>query len=275
MGPALEALLTCHEPERYRSRDPVAFVHRYRDPRDQELVGLVASSLAYGRVQSIQDSVARVLARLGPQPSQVAHAVTEETFRGIQHRWTTPADLAALVYGAGVVASAWGSLGAAFAAFFDRHRRLRAALGDFARALYAVDFRPVWGRRAPPPGLRYLLPDAQGPGAAKRLNMYLRWMVRRPDGVDLGLWPLPGPEALVVPLDTHTVRFWRYLGLTTRRQPSWAAAEEITWHLAALCPEDPVRYDFALAHLGISGRCRHRRIPSVCGACPLGAVCRL
>ncbi len=122
-------------------------------------------------------------------------------------------------------------------------------------------------------GLRHLLPDPAGPGASKRWNLYLRWMVRGPDAVDLGLWHEVPASALVVPLDTHVHRVARALGLTARPDASWRTAEEITAALALLDPQDPVRYDFALCHLGMSGACPARRERARCEACVLGEEC--
>jgi len=126
------------------------------------------------------------------------------------------------------------------------------------------------GRR----GLQHLCPDPALPGACKRWNLYLRWMVRGPDGIDLGLWRGVPASALVVPLDTHLFRIARYLGLTDRRDASWRTAAEITASLAAVDAADPVRFDFALCHLGMSGACPPRRRADRCAACPLRPVCR-
>jgi hypothetical protein len=140
---------------------------------------------------------------------------------------------------------------------------LRPALARFAAGLRG-------GR--PSPGMAHLVPDPTAGSACKRLLLYLRWMVRPADGVDLGLWPLP-PSMLIVPLDTHVHRISRNLGLTARRTPSWAAAEEVTAALRQLDPVDPVRYDFALCHLGISRDCPSRLDPIVCARCVLRRAC--
>jgi uncharacterized protein (TIGR02757 family) len=100
-------------------------------------------------------------------------------------------------------------------------------------------------------------------------------MARPADGLDLGLWTAVTPRELVIPLDTHVLRISRYVGLTTRRTATWATAREITDALARLCPEDPVRYDFAIAQLGISRGCLHRRVPDRCSTCPLDPICGL
>jgi uncharacterized protein (TIGR02757 family) len=109
--------------------------------------------------------------------------------------------------------------------------------------------------------------------ACKRLNLFLRWMVRPDDGVDLGPWTALTPADLVVPLDVHVLRISRFLGLTRRSDASWRTACEVTDGLARLDPADPVRFDFALSHLGISGACRGARHPDACPLCPLDPVC--
>jgi uncharacterized protein (TIGR02757 family) len=125
----------------------------------------------------------------------------------------------------------------------------------------------------PARALDHLLPDASRGAACKRLLLYLRWMVRR-DDVDLGAWEgIVPPSALVIPLDTHVSRLSRLLGLTCRADLSWRTAEEITASLRRLSPEDPVRYDFALCHLGMSGACPARRSAERCRACPLAPAC--
>jgi uncharacterized protein (TIGR02757 family) len=104
--------------------------------------------------------------------------------------------------------------------------------------------------------------------------MFLRWMIRSPrEGIDLGLWTTRSPAALIVPLDTHVLRIARFVGLTARRDDSLRTALEVTDGLRRFDPDDPVRFDFALAHLGISGACRGHRDPEVCPSCPLTSVC--
>jgi adenine-specific DNA glycosylase len=99
-------------------------------------------------------------------------------------------------------------------------------------------------------------------------------MVRRPDGADLGLWRRVDPARLVVPLDTHVHRIAYWLGLTGRRNPSWRTAVEVTDALREIDPRDPVRFDFALAHLGILGDCPRRPLAAKCAPCPLRPWCR-
>jgi uncharacterized protein (TIGR02757 family) len=262
--------------------DPVELPRRYADPLDQEIAGLFAASLAYGRADVFKPVLERVLGAMGPSPARFvrafARAPERGAFAGAVYRFNRPEDLAALAAAAGDVVLRHGSLGARFGALFREEGggppALRPALARFAGELRsAAPVAPLLRRRGRR-GLLHLLPDAAGPGASKRWNLYLRWMVRGPDAVDLGAWRgLVPPAALVVPLDTHVHRVARCLGLTRRRDATWRTAEEITAGLRALDAADPVRYDFALCHLGMSGVCPSRRDPGRCAACPLRVVC--
>jgi len=118
----------------------------------------------------------------------------------------------------------------------------------------------------------FLFPRPERGSACKRHNLFLRWVVRGPDGVDLGLWRALSPRDLIVPLDTHMARLGGALGLTRRNTPDWRMAEEITGSLRLVCPEDPVKFDYPLTRLGILGICtRSRR--GVCSSCPVAPLC--
>jgi uncharacterized protein (TIGR02757 family) len=263
--------------------DPVEFPRRYADPDDAEVAGLIASCLAYGRADLFKPVVARILAEMGPSPARFAERFAERpdpaAFGDAVYRFNRPADVRALVAAIGSLRRAHGSLGARFAALFREEggdaAALRGALERFARELReAPPVGPILrgrGRR----GLLHLLPDAGGAGACKRLNLYLRWMVRGPDGVDLGLWRAVPASALLVPLDTHLLRIGGLLGLTGRKDASWRTADELTSALRAIDPDDPVRFDFPLCHLGMSGGCPARRAPERCEVCGLVSACRL
>jgi uncharacterized protein (TIGR02757 family) len=122
------------------------------------------------------------------------------------------------------------------------------------------------------PGAFYFFPRPSGGSACKRINLFLRWMVRK-DAVDPGGWTGVHPRQLIVPLDTHTIRAGRCLRLTRRVTPGWKMAADITDALRRLDPDDPVRYDFALCHLSMMGACGYgtRRGST---QCPLRPVCR-
>ncbi len=263
--------------------DPVELPRRYADPGDAEVAGLVASCLAYGRADLFKPVVARILAEMGSHPARWAERFSEapdpRAFASAVYRFNRPADVRALVAAIGHVRRRHGSLGARFAALFREEggepAALRRALERFARELREAPPAVAQLHGRGPRGLLHLLPDAGGAGACKRLNLYLRWMVRGPDGVDLGLWRDVPPSALVVPLDTHLRRIGGLLGLTSRKDASWRTAEELTASLRAIDPQDPVRFDFALCHLGMSGDCPARRMGERCEVCGLVSECRL
>ncbi|MGE5248001.1 MAG: DUF2400 family protein, partial [Verrucomicrobiota bacterium] len=143
---------------------------------------------------------------------------------------------------------------------------LRRDLGRFL-----AWFRARWGRRLPRER-DFLFPRPERGSACKRHNLFLRWMVREADGVDLGLWTAVSPRDLVMPLDTHIARMGDWLGLTARKTRDWRMALEITEALRAVSPDDPVRFDYPLTRLGILGSCTRPR-KGVCASCPLAAFC--
>jgi uncharacterized protein (TIGR02757 family) len=122
------------------------------------------------------------------------------------------------------------------------------------------------------PGVCYFFPRPSAGSACKRLNLFLRWMVRR-DALDLGVWRRVAAAGLIVPLDTHVIRVGRCLGLTRYTSPGWAMAREITASLAAIDPGDPVKYDYSLCHLGMMNACGFNR-PQGDAQCPLRGACR-
>jgi uncharacterized protein (TIGR02757 family) len=198
--------------------------------------------------------------------------------RGWVHRVFRGEDIARLVVGARAVQKAHGSLGQAFARDLADHASsggLREALaawctrirdaGGLTRSTKATE------RRGP----SHLLPDPRGASGSKRLLLYLRWMVRPADGVDLGLWSSQvDASVLLCPVDTHIHKLSRNLGFTSREDLSWKTTEEITCALARFDPRDPVKYDFALCHMGMLQRCPSRRDAARCDGCGVQAVCR-
>jgi uncharacterized protein (TIGR02757 family) len=261
--------------------DPVELPRRHADPADQEVAGLFAAALAYGRADLFKPVLERVLGEMGPSPAAFCDRFARAphaAFDGFLYRFNRPADLRALAAAVGHARREHGSLGGRFAALLRdaaaAPEPLRAALARFGRELREAPpaLAQLAGRG--PRGLAHLLPDAALPGACKRWNLYLRWMVRGPDEVDLGAWRGVPASALVVPLDTHVARVARYLGLTDRADMSWRTAAEITDNLRRLDPSDPVRFDFVLCHLGMSGACPLRRDPARCATCPLSPACR-
>jgi uncharacterized protein (TIGR02757 family) len=271
IGRALESVRTRCDTAARREADPVGFVHRYADRSDRELVALVAACIAFGNVSTIRAKLGDLLARLGTHPCRVADhpRAVRARLNGWKHRVFRGEDVARLLVGARLVQRAHGSLGALFEAELDRTASLRDALAAWCDAI-----RSAGGLRrgGPRRGPGHLLPDPQGPSSSKRLLLFLRWMVRAPDGVDLGLWDVD-PAALLVPVDVHIHKLAFNLGFTRQRAPSWRAAEEITRALARFDPSDPTKYDFSLCHMGMLQRCPSRRDVERCEGCGVKPVC--
>jgi len=284
LGARLDALIAATDVRDRREDDPVSFVHRFANADDQEVVGLLAALLAFGNVKAIRTSVARVLEILGPRPADAIARVSErelaDALRDFVHRVYRGADVARVLARAAELRRTDGSIGAAFRRMSDEAREpVPPALRTRARLVRGLAGLGDALRAGPPTyptgrsGLHHLVPDVRRGSACKRLLLYLRWMCRPRDGVDLGLFPFPASE-LVIPLDTHVHRISRNLGLTRRRDASLRTAIEITDALARFDAEDPVKYDFAICHLGVSRQCPSRRDVSLCAQCVIRDACR-
>jgi len=257
--------------------DPIQVVRRYADPRDREIAGFCAAGLAFGRVASVLQSVDRLLAVMGRSPAAfVARfdpARDRDRLAALGHRWTRSVDLVALLWVLRSMVERSGSIEDFFLEGHDPGAPdIEAALEAFSARALATDLRPAYGRVPPRPGVAFFFPRPAAGSGCKRLNLFLRWMVRH-DAVDLGVWRGVRPAQLVVPLDTHVIRLGQCLRLTRYRSPGWPMAREITASLRALDPADPVRYDFSLCHLGMMNACGFRR-PQADAQCPLRGACR-
>lgn len=269
---ALEGVLArCDVAARVRT-DPVEYVRSYADPLDAELVGLIASSVAFGNVKALRAKLADALERLGPSPARVADDPKEVSrrLRGWKHRVWIADDLARMIVGARNVQRAHGTLGDRFAHDLAAHAEFRDALASFVESIRVAGGLDRVDRKS----ARHLLPDPHGASGCKRLLLFLRWMVRGPDGADLGLWrDRVDASRLLVPVDVHIHKLGKNLGLTKRPSPSWTTAEEITAALRRFDPRDPVRFDFALCHMGMAQKCPSRRDPARCEGCGVQPVC--
>lgn len=256
--------------------DPIQIVRRYTHPADQEIVGFCAAALAFGRVQSVINSIEGLVAVMGDSPAAYVRAFAPARDRRsldhLVHRWTRGIDLAALVWILRQMLDSHGSIESFFVDGADPEAQtIETALDAFSRRACALDQRAVYGRTMRKPGVSYFFARPSSGGACKRLNLFLRWMVRR-DGVDLGVWTRVRPAQLIVPLDTHVIRLGRCLQLTRYASPGWRMAADITAALRALDPVDPVRYDFSLCHIGMMGACGYDKAQRD-AQCPLRGAC--
>ncbi|HWI40768.1 MAG TPA: TIGR02757 family protein [Verrucomicrobiae bacterium] len=276
LKPLLESLYASRS-SRHLANDPLSFCHRFTEGADREVAGLIASSFAYGKVSIILRNLEQVFSLIGPSPRSFVEDFRPRQglrlFSGFRHRFNDHRDLCALLLAARLMIAESGSIGGFFRQGYDPAAEdVGCALSSFSARVLALDYSPVFGRGALSPGFRYLFPSPAGGSACKRLCMYLRWMVRGEDGIDLGVWGGIDAAKLVIPVDVHIDRLARCLGLTTRGQADWRTAREITAALRRLDPRDPVKYDFSLCHLGISEGCDGTDSDG-CGACLIAGAC--
>ena len=271
----LDELCTLFDPQ--STTDPIQIVRRFDRSDDREVVGFCAAALAFGRVSSVIQSIERLVAVMGPRPADYVRRFDPRReaprFRGLVHRWIREADLVALLWVLKQMLDASGSIEGFFVEGYDRaDPDLANALERFSARALALDLTQAYGRVPKRPGVAYFFSRPSSGGACKRLNLFLRWMVRD-DALDLGVWTRIPAAALVVPLDTHVIRVGRCLGLTRYTSPGWKMALDITASLRALDAADPVKYDFAICHLGMMNGCGFSR-PQRDAQCPLRGACR-
>jgi len=276
MKPALDRLyLECD-----RSgivRDPIECVRVFASPADREIAGFIAAGLAFGRVASILASIDRVLGAMGPSPSAFVRAFDARRdagpFRTFVHRWTRGPDIVALIFILQHMLESSGSLEQFFLDGDDPEAPdIGPGLESFCGRARDVDLRRAYGGAADRPGAHLFFSRPSSGSACKRLNLFLRWMVRR-DEIDLGVWRRVSPSRLIIPLDVHVIRVGQCLRLTPYTSAGWRMAASITATLRVIDPADPVRYDFALCHLGMLGLCGFTE-PAGDSRCPMRGVCR-
>ena len=256
--------------------DPVHLVRPFADPADREVAGFCAGALAFGRVASVLNSIATLFRIMGPRPAAYVRtfdpSAAHPELRAMVHRWTRGVDLAALLWVLRQMLERSGSIEAFFAEGLDpAHADVGPALDSFSSRALALDIRRAYGRVPRRPGVCYFFPRPSAGSACKRLNLFLRWMVRR-DAIDLGVWTRVPASKLIVPLDTHVIRLGRCLRLTRYASPGWKMAADITASLRRLDPDDPVRFDFSLCHVGMMNACGFGRKQGD-RQCPLKGLC--
>ncbi len=257
--------------------DPIDRVRPFTDPADREIAGFCAGALAFGRVASVLNSIDVLLAAVGPSPAAFVREFEPErapaSMRAMVHRWIRGDDLVALLWILRQMIERSGSIEGFFLeGYREEHDDIGPALDSFSTRALALDMRRAYGRQPRRPGVCYFFPRPAAGSACKRLNLFLRWMART-DEVDLGVWKRVARAKLIVPLDTHVIRLGRCLRLTRYISPGWRMAADITASLRVLDPEDPVRFDFSLCHVGMMNACGFGRKQGD-AQCPLKGLCR-
>jgi|WetSurMetagenome_2_1015567.scaffolds.fasta_scaffold205224_1 uncharacterized protein (TIGR02757 family) len=244
-GSLLEKLYATYNRPEFIHPDPLEFLQLYPHTVDREIVGLIASSLAYGRVAQILKSVSCILEKMVPSPRKFLESASRVSLEGefsmFKHRFTTGEEIVDFLIAIQKVIKVNGSLHQCFL------RRYEPKDHDISRSLelFVHDIKAQLSIRE-----NSLLPCPEKRSACKRLHLFLRWMVRS-DAVDPGGWDEISPSKLVVPLDVHMHRICMALGMTSRKPADLNTALEITQGFRAFVPEDPVKYDFSLTRIGI------------------------
>jgi len=253
--------------------DPIEFPRRYSDPDDIEIAGFIASCLAYGKVDLFKPVIEKILKPGGPHPASFIlnfdPKKDSKHFKGISYRFSKEDDILCFVYMIASTLRKWGSLRNLFYQNYrPEDKDIQKALAGFMSFFLSLDTSAIYRENIKPRGLTHLFPSPEKGSACKRMNLFLRWMVRNKD-VDLGIWDKIPPSKLIIPVDTHIARISQCLGLTHRKTADWRTAVEITAALRKIDPQDPLKYDFALCHHGISGLCKGRKRSDTCSTCVL------
>lgn len=253
----LEVVYERYNRREFVSPDPLEFVYRYETPEDREVVALIASCLAYGRVAQILRSVETVLGVLGDSPAAFLKRISPEKLvaplRSFRHRFTSGEDTARLLGGIGSILRKWGSL----EGFLDSN------LQGTSHVLEGIALFAEGIREAGKLSSSFLLASPRDGSACKRLFLFLKWMVRS-DDVDPGGWSVLSPKDLIVPLDVHMFRICSALGFTRRATADLRTARESTEAFKRILPEDPVKYDFVLTRFGIRSELDKREFIDYC-----------
>ena len=248
MRDLLERLHDRYNNESFIEADPISVPHSFTSTVDREIAGFLAATIAWGNRRAIVQSAHRMMRYMDNAPDDFVRNATQsdmEYLRTYVHRTFNGVDFQDFVRGLRHIITKWGSVGNYFESRYEEHGDLRPVFSDFRRDFFAVEHDVHCEKH---------LSSIDKGAACKRLCMYLRWFVRHDDrGVDFGLWRRIPMSALYMPLDIHTGRMGRNLGLLGRKQSDWKAVEELTASLRELHVDDPVRYDYSLFGLGISG----------------------
>jgi len=274
LGLTLDALYAKYNHRDFIGEDPLQFVYKYSDPADMEIAGFFAAALAYGRVQQISKSLEKLFAIMGDSPAAFVRQFKPNDRRRLKefkHRFNTGDDIADLTTLLKHAINKHGSIEGYFlAGYSDSDTNIIPALTNFCDGLTGLYTSRHRGKTSR--GLMYLLASPTRKSACKRLNLFLRWMVRD-DDVDAGLWKSVDASKLIVPVDVHIARLCGILEFHSNKNVTLKTAVEITENFAKITSSDPVKYDFALSRIGIIENC-NGKINDKCPQCQLYEYCK-
>ncbi len=239
-----------HKPK-YMSFDPLLCVHKFKGQENIEIAGLIASSLAYGRVENIIKSVEYIFNITGNDLVKFIKGNTFKQkkiiFKNFKHRFNSGNDIALLLEGINKILADYNYIGDMFFSLY-KDSDIKTAMDMFGN-FFKTFAKKITGVKNK--SFDFLFPSPINGSACKRLNMYLRWMIRPKDGIDFGLWGNIPASELIIPVDVHVASKTSAWGFTSRKTPDWKMAEEITNMLKKINPNDPLKYDFSICRLGM------------------------
>lgn len=261
------------------ANDPLSRVLKFNTNADRDVVGFIASALAYGNVKQILKSVDTALSYLGPYPSEKlknsdGYIWKKEIPNTFKHRFNTANDLRILYTWLGIALRESDTLENFF--FNSKNNAPALPMGtaylleNFIERMTKLPCTPY--KKPKSKGVLFFFSRPSQKSSCKRLLLFLRWMAGSGPAA-LGHWTRLHRSQLIIPVDTHVLRISKNLGLTKRKTADWTTAAEITNQLKKINPDDPTRYDFALCHMGISKACPSKLKPSICRNCQINSLC--
>uniref|UniRef100_UPI00404B4286 TIGR02757 family protein n=1 Tax=Ignavibacterium sp. TaxID=2651167 RepID=UPI00404B4286 len=228
--------------------DPLQIVHQLNDKKDIEVFAFLASIFSYGNVKQINSTLQRIIELTNSKPYNFIKSYSDNNHLGIKHRFYSEEDVNRLFILLNQVLKDYKSLYNLFIkGYSDEHKNVKQSISAFSK-YFLTNYKQQFGE--PSLGIKFMFPLPEKGSACKRMNLFLRWMIRK-DKLDFGLWNSIPANKLVIPVDTHIAQISKKLKLTNRKNISWIMAEEITENLKKLDEKDPVKYDFSLCHFNM------------------------
>lgn len=226
------------------SPDPIEYPHKYSNKNDIEISAFISSLFAFGNIIQIMKVLDKIHSIIGSSPFDFTlnYTSTKNYFRNIQHRFYRNYDIENLFSALNRFYNKTDSL----EFFFENKNSIRQNISLLSKQI----IKHCCQKNKLSIGLKFMFPDPEKGSACKRMNLFLRWMVRK-DEIDFGLWNNISTSQLIIPVDTHIAKIAKELRLTNKKNVSWNMAEEITNNLMKYDSTDPVKYDFALCHIGM------------------------
>lgn len=236
------------------SPDPLQFLHLFNDEKDIEAIGFIASVFAYGNVKQIINTLDKILIVANANPYYFILNLNKKhnqiKLKGLKHRFYTGDDILNLFSSLHTLYKSEGTLKNIFLKNYNPgDKNIKEGLSGFSKR-FIDEIKKNSKSKKVSQGVRFMFPLPELGSACKRMNLFLRWMIRK-DDLDFGLWSEISPDKLIIPVDTHIARICKKLKLTNYKNVSWKMAEEITENLKKFDPVDPVKYDFAICHIGM------------------------